>query len=139
MFGTREYAFAPLRQCLASLVTMQRLFDICVQGLDIVARPQGVPKSLPHSEDRKPGDELDFCLSLDHAEFSQNEREQGLPFLHSYTFVSVWGALEAGIEDMLVGILLNEQEVLASDELAKIKIPLGTFGMCCQCACCALY
>jgi hypothetical protein len=40
---------------------------------------------------------------------------------------------------MLVGILLNEQEVLASDELAKIKIPLGTFGMCCQCACCALY
>jgi hypothetical protein len=129
MFGTREYAFGPLRQCLASLVTIQRLFDICVEGLDIVARQPGVSEGLPHSKARKSGDELDFCLSLGNAEFSQNERSQGFPLLHAYTLVSAWGALEAGIEDMLVGILLNEQEVLASDELAKIKIPLGTFEL----------
>ena len=110
MFGTREYAFAPLRQCLASLVTMQRLFDICVEGLDIVSRLPGDLESLPHSKDRKPGDELNFCLSMDNAQFSQNEREQGFPLLHSYTLVSVWGALEAGIEDMLVSVTWHVRE-----------------------------
>jgi hypothetical protein len=128
MFGTREYAFAPLRQCLDSLVTMRRLFDICVEGLDIVARLPAVLQSLP-SKDRLPGDDLNFRRRVDNAEFSQNEREHGFPLLHAYTLVSAWGALEAGIEDMLVGVLLNEQEVLASDELAKIKIPLGTFEL----------
>jgi hypothetical protein len=128
MVGTREYAFAPLRQCLDSLVTMRRLFDICVQGLDIVAQLPAVVKS-GSSKEQKPGDGLKFDRVLDNAEFSQNERKRGFPLLHSYTLVSVWGALEAGLEDMLVGILLNEQEVLATDELAKIKIPLGTFEL----------
>jgi hypothetical protein len=105
---------------------MQRLFDICVEGLEIVV---GLPAILTRLDPKigKVEDDLQFRRSLDNAEFVQNERERGFPLLHAYTLVSVWGALETGIEDMLVGILLNEPEVLASDELAKIKGPHLSF------------
>ena len=124
----REYAFGPLRQCLDSLVTMQRLFDICVHGLDIVERLPAVLKIEP-SDFRYPADGPDEFRMVDNAEFSKKEREQGFPLLHAYTLVSVWGALEAAIEDMLVGILLNEPAVLANDEVAKTKIDLATFEL----------
>jgi hypothetical protein len=127
MFGTREYAFAPLRQCLDSLVTMRRLLDICVEGLNIVAGLPALYASLGLTD--RPEYEFKYRRTVDSAEFSRNEREHGFPLLHAYTVVSVWGALEAAIEDMLVGILLNEQEVLANDDVAKIKIPLGTFEL----------
>jgi hypothetical protein len=80
MLGNREYAFAPLRQCLDSLVTMQRLFDICVEGLDIVV---GLPAILTRLESKigKVKDDLQLRRSLDNAEFVQNERERGFPLL----------------------------------------------------------
>jgi hypothetical protein len=107
---------------------MQRLFDICVQGLDIVERLPAIYKIEP-SDFRFPADGADEFRMVDNAEFSKTEREQGFPLLHAYTLVSVWGALEAAIEDMLVGVLLNEPAVLANDELAKTKIDLATFEL----------
>jgi hypothetical protein len=79
------------------------------------------------------GDEIteemksDKAQAAEDAAFTTNEREQGFPHLHAYTLVGMWGALEAGVEDMLVGILLHEPALLLKPEFGKIRIPFAKF------------
>jgi hypothetical protein len=61
------------------------------------------------------------------ANFADGELKNGFPFLHAFATVAAWGTLEVTIEDLLVGILLNEPETLGMEELAKIRIPLAKF------------
>lgn len=72
---------------------------------------------------------LDLENATADAAFTKSERDDGFPLLHAYTLVTQWGALEAGIEDMLVGILVNEPKVLEKDEFAKVKIPLSKYEL----------
>ena len=48
------------------------------------------------------------------ADLATREESRGFPLLHAYTLVAVWAALETTIEDLLVGILCNEAEVIRS-------------------------
>src|SRR5688572_11644081 len=41
------------------------------------------------------------------AEFARKERDQGYPILHGQATVGLWAALEALIEDLAVGLLLE--------------------------------
>jgi hypothetical protein len=73
----------------------------------------------------------DTTLSLERAKedaaFAQKEFDTGFPLLHAHTLVGCWSALEAAIEDMVVGMLLNEPELLQTDSLARVRIPLAEF------------
>jgi len=61
------------------------------------------------------------------AELAEKECKEGFPLLHGHALVAMWGALETAIEDMLVGILLNEPTVLKKDAFAKVKVTLSDF------------
>jgi hypothetical protein len=61
------------------------------------------------------------------AEFAAKECDTGFPLLHEFTLVGLWGALEAAIEDLIIGILSNEPEFLRAEPFAKIRIPLADF------------
>ena len=127
-----DYAFNPLRRCLDSIFIANRLLHLSLNGLQIISnRPQMVQRliDLTAAAGEEITDELksDFQNATTDAAFTRNERDNDFPNLHAYTLVGQWGALEAGIEDMLVGILVNEPKVLEKDDFAKAKIPLSKY------------
>jgi hypothetical protein len=61
------------------------------------------------------------------AEFAENELRDDFPFMHASALVAAWGSLEAAIEDVAVGILLNEPKAFDRDEFMKVRVPLSTF------------
>jgi hypothetical protein len=61
------------------------------------------------------------------AAFANAELKDGFPFFHAFATVGAWGTLEVTIEDLLLGILLNEPESLGKDEILKIRLPLAKY------------
>ncbi len=129
-----DYAFNPLRRCLDSIFIANRLLHLSVNGLQIISnRPQMVQRLIDLTV--QAGQEVTAELNSDlenataDAAFTRSERDNDFPYLHAYTLVSQWGALEAGIEDMLVGILVNEPRLLEKDDFAKAKIPLSKYEL----------
>jgi len=129
-----DYAFNPLRRCLDSIFITHRLLRLSVNGLQIISnRPQMVQRliDLTVAAEQEVTVELksDLEKAIADAAFTRNERDNDFPYLHAYTLVGQWGALEAGIEDMLVGILVNETKILEKDEFAKARIPLSKYEL----------
>ena len=129
-----DYAFNPLRRCLDSIFITNRLLLLSVSGLKIISnRPQMVQRliDLTAQAGQEVAAELNSDLenAIADAAFTRNERDNDFPYLHAYTLVGQWGALEAGIEDMLVGILVNEPIVLEKSDFAKAKIPLSKYEL----------
>jgi hypothetical protein len=129
-----DYAFNPLRRGLDSVFTTNRLLLLSMNGLQMVSnRPQMVQRVIDLTIKVK--DEVTSELKSDlervtaDATFTRNERDNEFPHLHAYTLVGQWGALEAGIEDMLIGILVHEPKVLERDDFAKAKIPLAKYEL----------
>jgi hypothetical protein len=62
------------------------------------------------------------------AEFLEYER----PFISdrvlAQSCISMWSALEAGIEDMLLAVLRSDATLLASEDVRKIQIPLVEYN-----------
>ena len=84
------------------------------------------PEEAERNEDEYKKD-LERANSL--AEFARKERDDGFPLLHAHALVGAWGALEAAIEDALIGILLNESELLRSEVFSRVRIPLVEFDL----------
>jgi hypothetical protein len=127
-----DYAYDPLSRCLDNLLNMLVMLRLTSQGMGIVAnRPMMVQRVIDLTTEA--GKEVtkemkaDLETATKDAAFAENERRNEFPFMHASTLVAAWGSLEAGIEDMLVGISLNEPEVLQKDEFMKIRIPLARF------------
>lgn len=127
-----DYAFGPLHRGMNSIFKMGQLLDFSLQGLSTISRRPAMAQrimdlTLQAGKTITPDLESNLEKAKKDAEFTDNERDDGFPFLHAYTLVGEWGALEAAIEDMLIGILANEASMLEKDEFAKIKIPLAKF------------
>jgi hypothetical protein len=123
-----DYAFNPLRRCLDSIFIMRRLLELSIEGLHMVSgMPELLEKVSSISKQKDDSTHANYQRSVEAAIFARNERDQGFPNLHAYTLVSTWGALEAGIEDMLVAILVNEPQMLSREEFAKTRVPLAKF------------
>jgi hypothetical protein len=108
-----DYSFNSFRRCLDSIFIANGLLRLSVNGLQIISnRPQMVQRliDLTVKAEQEVTAELksDLEEATADAAFTRNERDNDFPYLHAYTLVGQWGALEAGIEDMLVGILVNE-------------------------------
>lgn len=129
-----EYAMGPLRRFVAFWEECHQLLHLSMKGISMI---QAVPKSIEALEmayaagygDSSEKERLSLSDAKKMAELAKKECGSGFPLLHAQLLVALWGAVEAAIEDMLVGILLNEPEVLKNDAFAKIKIPLAEFEL----------
>jgi hypothetical protein len=61
------------------------------------------------------------------ATFVQQECMSGFPLLHAHTLVGCWGAFEAAMEDLGIGLLMNEPTWLQEEAFSRLKIPLAEF------------
>ncbi|HUN54032.1 MAG TPA: hypothetical protein VMU29_02635 [Smithella sp.] len=61
------------------------------------------------------------------AEFAKNEVEKGFPFLYGQGAVSIWGQLEAFIEDLLVDCMEKDVELMNNQIIQKVKIVLAQY------------
>jgi hypothetical protein len=130
------YASAPLLGFLDYWEESFRLLHLCMGGISMIT---GVPRIVevlkPFENDLKESAASEAAnkktLSMEEARakagFAQKECDSGFPLLHAHTLVGAWGALEAAIEDMIVGILANEPEFLQAERFAKVRIPLAEF------------
>ena len=129
-----DYAFNPLRRCLDSVFITNRLLHLSMNGLQIISnRPQMVQHVIDLTVQAEQEVTAELMSELEDATadaaFTRDERDNDFPRLHAYTLVGQWGALEAGVEDMLVGILVNEPKVLEKEEFARVKVPLSKYEL----------
>lgn len=75
----------------------------------------------------KPYEPKDFTDARIEAEFARQEIEKEFPLLNAHSLVTIWSALEALFEDVLVAHVLNRPEILKEDVFRKTRIPLATY------------
>jgi hypothetical protein len=134
-----DYVREPVIGCIDSLHYMLMLLAISARGIGTVSRyPEMVQRVIDLKlEAKKLGStkpEYEVTDDLKHKEeadklgkFAADEVKNGFPFLHAFVTVGVWGILEVVVEDVLLGILLNEPASRDKDEIAKIRIPLSKY------------
>jgi hypothetical protein len=83
-----------------------------------------IPDAEPEEQNKLSSDLVE---AKKEAELAEKECKTGFPLLHAHALVAMWAALEVAIEDMLVGILLNEPIVLKKEAFAKLRVPLADF------------
>jgi hypothetical protein len=119
-------------RCKDSLLYALKMLHLCVHGISIVTRrPEMVQRvidlTIQVGKDVTPELKSDLESASKEATFAENEAKNGFPFLNAHALVGAWGALEAAVEDMLVGILMNEPKSMEKEEFAKIRLPLPKF------------
>lgn len=109
-----NYASAPLRRFLVSWESDFCLLHLSMRGISVLSgRPRVFEALIPGAEvEEQEKLSTDLREARREAELAENELRMGFPLLHAHALVAMWSALEAAIEDMLVGILLNEPDVL---------------------------
>ena len=123
------YAIDPVDRFVESLQSDLRLLHLSTRGIGLLTGMPGVLEVLLRGSNPEDAARLtaDVDEAKEEAELAENERRTGFPLLHEHALVALWAALEAAIEDMLVGIMLNEPLVLTGKAFAKIRIPLAEF------------
>ena len=108
------------------------VLHLCMQGLHLLQKhpaiheailrtAEGWSKEEIEAEQR----ELEKCRSM--AASSKVEIDGGYPTLHSQSVISLWGTLEALIEDLLAAWLQNEPATLQSERFRKIKVTVSEY------------
>ncbi len=132
-----EYVSTPLQGFIDYTKESTRLLHMSMQGMSMITKlPQAVKvlektdhaaytpeEALKRKEQY--GRELEAIEAQ--AEFADRELKHGFPLLHAHTLVGLWGALEAALEDLVVGMLMNEPDLLRSELFSKVRVPLAEF------------
>lgn len=83
------------------------------------------------NEQRPDRDPARVAADVAHAERTAalvtSARDTDFALLHAHTIMGVWGALEAGIEDLVVAWLTHNPEMLAASPLASQKVVASHF------------
>ena len=120
-----KYALAPIRRSADAIVEINDLLHLSMSGLGIVSnRPKMINRIVTLEGEMSDERRSELERANKDAEFTNKEIQNDFPLLHAYSLVAQWAALEAGVEDALVGILVNEPAALQKTEFEKIKIPL---------------
>jgi hypothetical protein len=124
-----RFAAVPLKRFLDSWRSNFRLLHLSMRGIGILTTMPELFESLLPGSDQEEGTKLlaDIGEAKKEAELAETEEKTGFPLLHAHALVGIWAALEAAIEDMLVGIMLNEPDLLKREVFAKIRVPLSDF------------
>lgn len=127
-----EYAAQPLRRFLDYCEESYRLLHLSMRGVSgLRGMPRLVAALKPFETDEDDAEPRRKSLedAKQTAEFANKECESGFPLLHAHTLVGIWGAFEAAIEDMLVGLLVNEPDLLRDKAFAKMRVSLAQFEL----------
>jgi hypothetical protein len=135
-----DYAADPLRRFLECWEACDRLVRMSMQGISML---RGVPRIIEVLEKVQPSIESAneaLATATDsgrvlsrlekaraQAEFAQEECDNGFPLLHAHTLMGLWGSFEAAIEDMVVGILSNEPELLKRSVIGKVRMSVAEY------------
>jgi hypothetical protein len=110
-----------------------RVLHISIKGIYQISQQMPLLKALDNLERvraenaMKPFQPKDFQFAETETEFARQEIEKGFSLLYAHALVSIWSAMEALFEDVLVGHIIHEPEILKEDVFQKIKIPLATY------------
>jgi hypothetical protein len=99
-----EYARKPLQWFLEYQQECSKLLECSMRGMLLL-------QDTPDSE----------------AAFVQQECVNGFPLLHAHVVVGCWGAFEAAMEDLGIGLLINEPIWLQGEAFSRLKIPLAEY------------
>lgn len=127
------YAREPLNRFAEYAHSATDFFGVCMRSIEST---QSMPRLLkvigrlskkiaPEREDPEHEDRL--AAADKDAEIAARECAAGFPLLQEFTLVGFWGAFEAAIEDLVIGIISNEPAFLRADPFSKVKIPLAEF------------
>lgn len=132
-----RYVANPLLAFVDYMDQNQRLLHLSMRGISGLRAIPNTIKVLKETDpeaytgEEATRKEAEYKRQLDRAnaeaEFARKEMDDDFPLLHAHALVGVWGALEATIEDAIVGVLLNESDLLGSDAFSKVRIPLVEF------------
>jgi hypothetical protein len=75
----------------------------------------------------KPFQPQNFESAKAEAEFARQEIEKEFPLLYAHALVSIWSAMEALFEDVLVAHIIHRPDVLKEEAFQKTRIPLATY------------
>jgi hypothetical protein len=129
-----DYSAKPLINFFNYCTETLELLNLCIFGIQTSQKLQREvklrfdTKRFLAKEEISPEEEAKELKAAEEiSTLALKECKADFPLLHSHTLVGTWGALEAAIEDMLVGLLVNEPELLRNEALARIRIPLAEF------------
>jgi hypothetical protein len=124
-----SYASEPVQLFLDSWKSNFRLLHLSMRGMRLLTGMPGVFETLIQASDPTEQERLtsDLAEAKEEAELAEHECTTGFPLLHAHALVAMWAALEAAIEDLLVGILLHEPDMLTKDAVARVRVPLAEF------------
>jgi hypothetical protein len=129
-----EYAMTPLKAFLKYLDSSLRLLNISVRGMSLLiqlpAFGEAIAVPLREALPEQWKEEEHQARMVDAkqtASFAANESKAGFPFIHEFVLVGLWGATEAMVQDLIVGLLLNEPALLQNEQFERIKISLADY------------
>jgi GNAT superfamily N-acetyltransferase len=103
------------------------MFKSLPNTVQVLEETDHTPCTAEEAEKRREVYEKKLKDAKKHADFAEKEQREGFPLLHAHTLVGDWGALQSSIEDALVGMLMNEPELMQLESFSKIKITLAEF------------
>lgn len=106
---------------------------VCVAGISQVSKSVDLVRALvqldQHSNKRTETDDDRRKLAEANrlSTIAQSEIRNGFPLLHAHSLVYMWSILEALIDDLFVGALMNSPALLLGPHFSKLKIPIAEY------------
>jgi len=110
-----------------------RVLHLSIKGIIQISRQMPLLEALDNLEriraegEMRPYEPKDFKAARIEAEFARQEIEKEFPLLNAHSLVTIWSAMEALFEDVLVAHIIHRPEILKEDVFQKIRIPLATY------------
>jgi hypothetical protein len=123
----------PFYRSMEYIQEIERVNKLCVAGISSLRGMDKLSEALLEAElgrqnrkaTKSERNELQERRKI--SAMAKSECHEGFPILHSHALISIWGALEVLIDDLVLSILLNVPNVLNEAIFAKVKIPLAKF------------
>lgn len=117
------------------LAEADRILHVCMRGLDHISRSPALVKALidlDRLDLRNRGfDEVEAGKRLEQvneeARFAEAEASAGFPILHAHAVVSLWSALEHGVQELLVARLAEDPGLLREEAIGRVKLSLAEY------------
>ena len=109
-----------------------RALEASTRGISVLVGMPRVMEALQAvKEPPDAGEKDDAPERLRHArelaDFAKGQVDKGFPLLYGQALVSLWGELEALVEDFLVVWFQNTPDALRIEQVARLKVPLAQF------------
>jgi hypothetical protein len=128
-----DWYIDPFDRFLTFIQEADRVLNLSIKGICQISQQMPLLKALDNLERvraenaMKPFQPKNFQSAKAEAEFARQEIEKEFPLLHAHALVSIWSAMEALFEDVLVAHIIHRPEIVKEEVFQKIRIPLATY------------